>query len=99
MFYIDSRKEKVIDDKTYISRQYKRKMGKNLNLDNPILYNEKIQWLKLHYRNSQIKKCVDKYEIRKFVESRVCEKVLIPLYGVYNSVDEIDFVIKYIKEE
>lgn len=80
-------------DEQYIRRQYKRKTGKRLDLDNPKLYNEKIQWLKLNYREPLLNKCVDKYEVREYVRSKVddAERILIPLIGVYDSVEEIDF--------
>jgi len=34
---------------------------------------------------------VDKYEVRKFVAQKIGEEYLIPLLGVYNNFDEIDF--------
>ncbi|MFW6029415.1 MAG: ATP-grasp fold amidoligase family protein [Halanaerobiales bacterium] len=84
---------KFISDEKYIKSQYKRKTGEKLDLDNPKLYNEKIQWLKLNYRNPLLNICVDKYEVRRYVKSKIegAESILIPIIGVYNSVDEIDF--------
>ena len=84
---------RFISDDEYIKKQYKRKSGRELDLDKPVLYNEKIQWLKLNYRNPLLNKCVDKYEVRKYVKSKIedAESILIPIIGVYNSVDEIDF--------
>ena len=35
--------------------------------------------------------CVDKYEVRKYVESKGLGHILNELYGVYDSPNEIDF--------
>lgn len=66
-------------------------MGKKLNLDNPQTFNEKLQWLKLNNRNPQYTKMVDKYEVRKYIEEKIGEEYLIPLLGVWDSPDDIDF--------
>src|SRR5699024_7287298 len=62
-----------------------------LNLKNPITYNEKLQWLKLNDRNPNYTKLADKYEVRKFIADNIGGEYLVPLIGVYNSFDEIDF--------
>lgn len=81
-----------ITDSDYIIKQYKSRTGKSLNLASPITFNEKIQWLKLFYYNSLLNTCVDKYEVREYVNQKIKDQnILIPIYGVYNFVDEIDF--------
>ena len=82
---------KLIPDKTYIKLQYRLRLGKKLNLKHPVLFNEKIQYAKLYYRNPELKELVDKYEVRKYVERKIGKKYLTELYGVYNCVDEIPF--------
>ena len=80
-----------IPDKLMLKIQYRIKMGRKLDLKNPQRYTEKLQLYKLNYKNPVMKKCVDKYEVRKYVEELGCSKILNELYGVYNSPDEIDF--------
>ena len=80
-----------IPDKTMIKLQYRIKTGRKLNLKNPKRFTEKIQWYKLNYRKSLMNQCSDKYEVRKFVESKGLSYILNELYGVYDSVEEIDF--------
>lgn len=80
-----------ISDKKCIELQYKIKTGEKLDFSNPVTYNEKIQWLKLNYRDPLLKKVVDKYEVREYVKETIGEKYLIPLIGLYNNVHEIDF--------
>ncbi|UTA47366.1 hypothetical protein L1F30_14530 [Simiduia sp. 21SJ11W-1] len=81
--------EKVIPDKTFLRIQYLFRTGSSLNLKNPRLYNEKIQWLKLNYRNPLLNKCVDKWEVREYIKSKGLENILIPAQGPYHSIEEI----------
>ena len=70
---------------------YKKIMHKPLNLNNPQTFNEKIQWLKL-YDSTPIKtKLADKYLVRDWVKEKIGEKYLIPLLGVYDKFEDIDF--------
>jgi hypothetical protein len=72
---------------------YRKNVGKKLDLDNPLTFNEKIQWLKL-YDTSPLKSCLsDKYMSRQWIAERIGEKYLVPLLGVWNNFDEIDFNI------
>lgn len=65
--------------------------GEILNLSNPVTYNEKIQWLKL-YDSTNLKTTLsDKYLVREWVEERIGPDYLIPLLGVWNSSDDINF--------
>ena len=75
----------------FLKKMYKIKTGKELNLDNPILYTEKLQWLKLYDQRPEYTTMVDKYAAKKFVAERIGEKYIIPLLGVWESVDEINF--------
>jgi hypothetical protein len=66
-------------------------MGKKLNLDNPITYNEKLQWLKLYDRNPGYTALVDKCEVKVKVAEIIGEEYIIPTIGVYEKFDDIDF--------
>jgi hypothetical protein len=61
-----------------------------LNINNPVKFNEKIQWYKLNYRNSLLHNCVDKWEVRKYVERKGLSDILIPASGPYNDISEIN---------
>ena len=80
-----------IPDKWMVSLQYKIKTGRKLNLKNPQRFTEKLQWYKVYYRDPIMKQCVDKYEVRKYVEECGLGFILNECYGVYSSPDEIDF--------
>ena len=78
------------DDK-YLTRLYKAKVGRPLNLSNPITLNEKLQWLKIHDRKPIYTTMVDKLAAKQFVADRIGDKYLITTLGVWESFDQIDF--------
>lgn len=67
------------------------KNGFELNLENPQTFNEKIQWIKLYDCCELKTKLTDKFLVRDYVKEKVGEKYLIPLLGVYDSFQEINF--------
>ena len=75
----------------FLKKMYKIKTGKELNLFKPVLYTEKLQWLKLFDQRPEYTVMVDKYAVKNFVAERIGNKYVIPLLGVWDSVDEIDF--------
>lgn len=90
--YMSSRKMlNWLSDEYYLKIIYKYKMNKNLNLNNPMTFNEKLQWLKLNDRNPLYTRLVDKYEVRSYISTIIGDEYLIPIIGVYKNVDEIDF--------
>lgn len=90
--YIESKyKIKFIPDKRYVQIQYYKEIGQKLDLDNPTTFNEKIQWLKLYDRDSKYTRLVDKYAVREYIAEKLGEEYLIPLIGVYNNFDDINF--------
>ena len=58
---------------------------------NPKYFGEKIQWLKLYGHLEQYGKYVDKYAVREYVKEAIGEKFLIPLLGVYDRVEDINY--------
>lgn len=75
----------------FLKKKYKIVMGKDLNLENPVNYTEKLQWLKLYDHRPEYTLMVDKYEAKKYVAQRIGEQYVIPLLGVWDRADEIDF--------
>ena len=80
-----------LDDVSYLKRAFKCYMGKELNLDSPKTLNEKLQWLKLYNRKPEYTMMVDKYAVRKYIADTIGEEYLIPLLGVWDNPDDIDF--------
>ena len=80
-----------MSDRDYITKQYRVRMGRELNLEDPQLFSEKLQWLKLHDHNPLYTQLVDKYRVRDYIAQKVGAEYLIPLLGVWDDPDEIDF--------
>ena len=52
---------------------------------------EKTQWLKLYGGFEDVYPLVDKYAVREWVKEKIGEEYLIPLLGVWDRFDDIDF--------
>lgn len=76
-----------------VKRNFKKHLGYELNLENPQTFNEKLHWLKINYKDDLMTKYADKYYVRQLVKEKLGPEYLIELYGVYNSVDEIDLEV------
>lgn len=82
---------RILPDEVFLKIKYRLIMNKKLNLKSPKTYNEKLQWLKIHNRDPKYTMMVDKYAVRKHVAETIGEEHLIPLLGVWNKVEDIDF--------
>lgn len=80
-----------LPDMQYIRLIYLVRLNKRINLKEPLTYNEKLQWLKIYDRNPIYTNLVDKLEVRNYISEKIGEKYLIPLLGVWNKFEEIDF--------
>lgn len=81
----------LLSDKLYIKVVYWLKMGKRLDLKNPQLFTEKIQWLKLFDRNPCYSIFVDKYEVKNYVATKIDKKHIIQTLGLWDNVDDINW--------
>lgn len=80
-----------MSDERYLREMYYHIFGKELDLENPETFNEKLQWLKLHDRRDIYATMVDKYEVKKYVAGIIGEEYIIPTLGLFGKFDEIDF--------
>lgn len=80
-----------MDDRSFIKWEYFSGMRKFPDLDHPVTYNEKLQWLKLNDIHEEYSLLVDKYEAKEIVRKRIGDEYIIPTLGVYDSFDTIDF--------
>lgn len=82
---------KFLPDSVMLKLQYRIKLNRKLNLNSPKRYTEKIQWYKLYYRNPVMRQCVDKYDVRQYVQDKGLESILNTLYQVVDDPEEINF--------
>lgn len=82
---------RVASDSLYLRAQYFSRNKAWLNLRSPKKFTEKVQWLKLNYRRSDLPKLVNKFECRPYVAERIGEVHLPKLHGAYDRPEEIDW--------
>lgn len=78
-----------LPDKPYLKLVYWGETSKKLNIKKPVLYNEKLQWIKLNDRKPEYTRYVDKYAVRSYIAETIGKQYLIPLIDLYNCVNEI----------
>ena len=70
---------------------FRVKMGYKFDLDNPQTYNEKLNWLKLKYRNDLMPICADKFLARSYIQQNGFEEYLPTLYWHGKDAKDIPF--------
>ena len=74
-----------------LKKWFKKKTGLELNLENPQTFSEKIQWMKLYDVTEEKARLSDKYQVRDWVAGLIGEEYLVPLLGVWEDPEAIDF--------
>lgn len=80
----------AMSDIDCINSLYKEYCGYLPNLDNPQKFSEKMQWLKLYYRNGLMPIVGDKYTVRKYLEDLGYGDLLNDILVVYESMDQFN---------
>ena len=75
----------------FLKRMYRIHMGRELDLKDPKTYTEKLQWLKLYDHRPEYTVMVDKYAVKNYVSKKIGPEYVIPLLGVWDKVEDIDF--------
>ncbi len=82
---------RILPDKAYIWLDFIRGLHRIPNLKNPRTFNEKLQWLKLYDHNPEYTKMADKLAMRDYVKQKAPESSTVPVLGVWDSFEDIDF--------
>lgn len=82
---------RFMPDNMIVKIQYRMYMKRKLNLKAPKRFSEKLQWLKLNNLNSEYSRVVDKYEVRSLIAEYIGPEYLVPILGVYDKFDDINF--------
>lgn len=81
----------AMPDELYLRIIWYFKIGKEIDLEHPHTFNEKLQWLKLHDQRPEYTGMTDKYEVKEYVAKTIGLQYVIPTIGIYDTFDEIDF--------
>ena len=83
---------RLVSDRHAIIKYYKKKSaGRKVDLDNPELFSEKLQWYKLNHRDRLMERVANKLTVREYITEVGYGHLLNDLYGVYTNVNDIDF--------
>ncbi len=77
--------------KEILQKHFKKRVGYDLDFDNPKTFNEKIMWTKLYYQDPLITKCCDKYAVKDYVNETIGEGHIVPTIAAWDNPDDIDF--------
>jgi hypothetical protein len=67
------------------------RMREPIDIDNPKTFDDKMWYMKKHFYSALVEKCADKVTVRDYVKECGLEDILVPIYGIYDSLDEVDF--------
>ena len=82
---------KNMSDGDYLRMLFKADLGYDPDFNNPRTFCEKLQWLKLHNRKDEYTVMADKYLAKQYVTDKVGSQYVVPLLGVWDRFDDIDF--------
>ena len=74
-----------------LSGVFKRRVGYELNWNNPRSFNEKINWLRLNYQNPLVTRCCDKFSVKGYVTEILGPEFVVPTIDWWTTPDQIDF--------
>ena len=80
----------AIPDEVIVKQSFKKHMGYQLDLENPVTLNEKINWLKLNNRRDIQTTVTDKFKVRSYVEEKIGSEYLIPLLLSTKNVNDLN---------
>ncbi|MBR4903240.1 MAG: hypothetical protein IKZ53_01050 [Selenomonadaceae bacterium] len=88
------RQIKNLDTKFYPSvlvQQFQQRTGKPLDFNNLQTFTQKMQWIKIFGATPLKSHLADKYLVRYWIAEKIGAEYLIPLLGVWNDFDDINF--------
>lgn len=83
----------ILNPKWNVEVTYKHMIGRKINLENPIGFNEKINWLKLYSypNNNLVIRCTDKVKVREYIVNLGLGHILNEVYQVCDKPEDINF--------
>lgn len=81
----------VLGPERICRRQCQKALGRPLDLKGLPCFTDKLNYLKLHYRNPLVTLCSDKYYVNEYVSACGCGHILKKIFYVGNNMEELDF--------
>ena len=80
--------QELIDE---LGKWFYASTGEKMDFQDPITFNQKMQWFKVYDKNPLKSRLADKYLVRDWVAEKIGTEYLVPLLGVWDRFDDIDF--------
>lgn len=80
----------LVPKRVYAAVSYWIRYRKFLDIEHPKTFDEELWWLKFNYHNPLQTQCADKWRVREYVRECGLEDILVPTYGYFGSIDELD---------
>lgn len=74
-----------------LEKIYEKYMGFRPDFDNPVMFTEKLNYLKLNYENPLITKCCDKFSVKEYIIQCIGEKYMVPNINNWDETRKINF--------
>ena len=81
----------LFSDERYLKIQHRLIFRRPLDLDNPVTYNDKLQWLKLYNHRPEYTTMADKVKVKQYVAERIGGQYVVPLLGVWDRPEAIEW--------
>lgn len=81
----------ITNDSLYLKLRYRILFGRRLDLRDPRSFNEKLNWMKLHYHNPEQTVLADKIEAKKYVSECIGEQYVVRNLAVWERIGDIKF--------
>ena len=78
----------LLSDSIYLRIRYFQKLHRRLNIREPKLFTEKLQWLKLNERSHLHTICADKVKAKEYVSEIIGQEHVIPILFCSSNVDD-----------
>lgn len=85
------KKKYFVTPEKYIKKKYQKIYKKEIDLQCPKTFSEKVLFLKLYYHNPLLTLCADKFYVDSYVKLCGYESILKKRYGVYSRPEEIEW--------
>ena len=82
---------RLLSDEAFLKLRFFLCIHKHLSLKNPVTFNEKLQWLKIHDRDPLYNTLVDKIAVKQYIVDHIGQEYIIPTLGIWDKTEEIDF--------
>ena len=89
--YLKRKKTKEENFPELIMKEWKKRGGEDFDIKKPVTYRQKIQWAEIYEKSALKTMLSDKYAVRSWIKEKIGEEYLIPLIGVFDDPNSIDF--------